>query len=70
MKNFIIGTLIGLIGGYFYGAYSGAKAQEERDCDLMDAYTEGIDLAREMLEGMDDSDQTETKEEISNDQTC
>lgn len=70
MKNFIIGTLIGLIGGYFYGAYSGAKAQEERDCDLMDAYTEGIDLAREMLEGMDDSDQTEAKEEISNDQTC
>lgn len=70
MKNFIIGTLIGLVGGYFCGAHAGAKAQEERDCDLIDAYTEGIDLAADMLKGMNDSDQTETEEENQDEQTC
>ena len=70
MKNFVIGTLIGLVGGYFCGAITGSKAQEERDCDLMDAYAEGLNTATEMLKVMDDSDQTETEEEISNDQTC
>lgn len=70
MKNFIIGTLIGLVGGYFCGAYTGARVQEEHDCELIDAYTEGIDLATEMLKGMNDSDQTETEEENQDEHTC
>lgn len=70
MKNFIIGTLIGFVGGFCYGGLCGTKAQEKSDCDLIDSYTKGLNDAIGMMDIVNNSDQTETKEEITDEQSC